>query len=74
MTCWVDLLDADGDPVSRAGNSGKDSAGFTGKLEVQNANFWWPFMMHQDPGYLYTLEVSIISNRQFLLKLIKYNT
>ncbi|XP_073995288.1 beta-glucuronidase-like isoform X2 [Rhodnius prolixus] len=59
VTCWVDLLDADGDPVSRAGNSGKDSAGFTGKLEVQNANFWWPFMMHQDPGYLYTLEVRL---------------
>jgi beta-glucuronidase len=34
-----------------------------GEILVQNANLWWPFLMHPTPGYLYTLEVKIIDNR-----------
>ena len=27
-------------------------------LAVDDANLWWPYLMHQNPGYLYTLTVS----------------
>lgn len=32
----------------------------SGTLYVPNANFWWPYLMNSEPGYLYTLEVRII--------------
>ncbi|KAJ2949191.1 hypothetical protein O0L34_g6134 [Tuta absoluta] len=31
-----------------------------GLMEVPNANFWWPHLMHSDPGYLYTFKASVI--------------
>lgn len=33
-----------------------------GTLKIPNAHFWWPYTMHPDPGYLYTLKVEILCN------------
>lgn len=32
-----------------------------GLLEIGNANFWWPYLMHPEPGYLYTMKVKFFS-------------
>ncbi|XP_054899638.1 beta-glucuronidase [Poeciliopsis prolifica] len=31
----------------------------SGVLKVPNVNLWWPFLMHENPGYLYSLEVRL---------------
>lgn len=51
--CLMQLFDKDGSQVAGAG----DCAGL---LEIGNANFWWPYLMHPEPGYLYTLKASIV--------------
>ncbi|XP_075575760.1 beta-glucuronidase [Pelecanus crispus] len=33
--------------------------GPAGELEVVNPNLWWPYLMHKNPGYLYSLEVKM---------------
>ncbi|XP_072272210.1 beta-glucuronidase isoform X1 [Pyxicephalus adspersus] len=33
--------------------------GAVGQLKVPNANLWWPYLMSEQPGYLYTLEVKM---------------
>ncbi|GBP32758.1 Beta-glucuronidase [Eumeta japonica] len=53
VQCLVQLTDKRGNRVA----SSNDCAGL---LEVVHAHFWWPFLMHDQPGYLYTLQASII--------------
>ncbi|KAM4046253.1 beta-glucuronidase [Anomaloglossus baeobatrachus] len=36
--------------------------GAIGQLKVANANLWWPYLMDENPGYLYSLEVKINAN------------
>ncbi|XP_015501829.1 beta-glucuronidase isoform X2 [Parus major] len=31
--------------------------GPVGELKVLNPNLWWPYLMHENPGYLYSLEI-----------------
>lgn len=31
----------------------------TGDAIIRNVNKWWPFLMHPEPGYLYTIEVKL---------------
>lgn len=26
-------------------------------IDIEEANLWWPYLMHPEPGYLYSLEV-----------------
>ncbi|XP_065587905.1 beta-glucuronidase isoform X2 [Cyrtonyx montezumae] len=33
--------------------------GPSGELEVPNPNLWWPYLMHESPGYRYFLEVTM---------------
>ncbi|XP_072496191.1 beta-glucuronidase [Notamacropus eugenii] len=33
--------------------------GVRGQLAVPNAQFWWPYLMHEQPAYLYSLEVTL---------------
>uniref|UniRef100_A0A8C9UQN5 Beta-galactosidase n=1 Tax=Spermophilus dauricus TaxID=99837 RepID=A0A8C9UQN5_SPEDA len=47
----VRLLDADGRVVA-------DGAGGRGQLQVPAAHLWWPYLMHEHPAYLYSLENS----------------
>ncbi|XP_055462033.1 beta-glucuronidase isoform X2 [Psammomys obesus] len=46
----VRLLDEDGKVVAH-GTEGR------GQLRVPSANLWWPYLMHEQPAYLYSLEV-----------------
>nr|CAD7599134.1 unnamed protein product [Timema genevievae] len=34
------------------------SSGVKGELRIQDVNLWWPYLMHPDPAYLYTLQVN----------------
>lgn len=46
----VTLMDKDGRSVA---SSNKPS----GVLTVVDVRLWWPYLMHESPGYLYSLEV-----------------
>ncbi|XP_019277300.1 beta-glucuronidase isoform X1 [Panthera pardus] len=48
----VRLLDEEGKAVAR-GTGGR------GQLQVPNAHLWWPYLMHEHPAYLYSLEVRL---------------
>lgn len=52
FVCHIKLFDKEGDLVAQNGVNG-----FIGTLNVPSANFWWPYLMDSDPGYLYSLEV-----------------
>ncbi|XP_044532309.1 beta-glucuronidase [Gracilinanus agilis] len=34
--------------------------GVRGQLEVPSAQLWWPYLMHEQPAYLYSLEVTLV--------------
>uniref|UniRef100_A0A8C9QWH2 Beta-glucuronidase n=1 Tax=Scleropages formosus TaxID=113540 RepID=A0A8C9QWH2_SCLFO len=46
----VTLTDKDGRCAATSGGS-------SGTLRVTDVNLWWPYLMHENPGYLYSLEV-----------------
>lgn len=46
----VNLVDRDGRSVATAGEE-------SGVLKVADVKLWWPYLMHENPGYLYSLEV-----------------
>lgn len=50
----VRLLDEDGKVVAQ-------ETGEQGQLRVPSANLWWPYLMHEHPAYLYSLEVRMIT-------------
>ncbi|KAI4559683.1 hypothetical protein MJG53_018209 [Ovis ammon polii x Ovis aries] len=45
----VSLLDEEGKVVAKG-------AGAEGQLQVPSAHLWWPYLMHEHPAYLYSLE------------------
>ncbi|CAD7684092.1 unnamed protein product [Nyctereutes procyonoides] len=48
----VYLLDEEGKVVAQG-------IGGRGRLQVPNAHLWWPYLMHEHPAYLYSLEVRL---------------
>jgi hypothetical protein len=42
-----------------------DEEGLSGIIKIENAKLWWPYLMHEEPGYMYTLEVFTFMYRQF---------
>lgn len=52
--CRVSLLDAKDNLAVQ-----EPIYGFSGTLKVPFPNLWWPRGMSSNPGYLYTLKVSI---------------
>lgn len=46
----VSLVDKDGRTVAASSEQ-------SGVLKVADVNLWWPYLMHESPGYLYSLEV-----------------
>ncbi|XP_069342233.1 beta-glucuronidase isoform X3 [Eulemur rufifrons] len=36
-----------------------EGTGGRGQLQVPSANLWWPYLMHEHPAYLYSLEVRL---------------
>lgn len=61
VTCVVILLDKEGNKIT-----GEEGFG-EGALKVLSAKLWWPYLMHPDPGYLYTLQVELRSDRGEIL-------
>ncbi|XP_042211012.1 beta-glucuronidase-like isoform X1 [Homarus americanus] len=50
--CSMKVLDKDGSHVTSA-------IGCQGSIMISNASLWWPYLMSEDPGYLYTLKVAV---------------
>ncbi|ROT80408.1 Beta-glucuronidase [Penaeus vannamei] len=50
--CSVKLLDNEGDHVTSA-------MGCVGTIKISNASLWWPYLMHSNPGYMYTLMAAV---------------
>uniref|UniRef100_A0A8C0LX66 Beta-glucuronidase n=1 Tax=Canis lupus familiaris TaxID=9615 RepID=A0A8C0LX66_CANLF len=48
----VYLLDEEGKVVAQG-------TGSQGRLQVPNVHLWWPYLMHEHPAYLYSLEVRL---------------
>lgn len=46
----VNLVDKDGHSVATASEQ-------SGVLQVADVQLWWPYLMHENPAYLYSLEV-----------------
>ncbi|XP_067629861.1 beta-glucuronidase-like [Eurosta solidaginis] len=40
---------------------------YNGTMTVKNVMLWWPYLMHPDPGYLYTLEIYLHAVDESLL-------
>ncbi|XP_050533470.1 beta-glucuronidase-like isoform X2 [Daktulosphaira vitifoliae] len=36
--------------------------GLSGTIEIENAKLWWPFLMSDEPGFMYTLEIKLSTN------------
>lgn len=34
-----------------------DAEGLSGVVKIENVKLWWPYLMNENPGYMYTLEV-----------------
>ncbi|XP_068186609.1 beta-glucuronidase [Antennarius striatus] len=51
----VTLRDKDGHAVAA-------SSRLSGSLSVADAKLWWPYLMHENPGYLYSLEVRLMAS------------
>lgn len=49
-TLKVTLIDKDGRSVASSSEP-------SGVLKVVDVKLWWPYLMHDNPGYLYSLEV-----------------
>lgn len=52
FTCQVDLLDSDD---KHAINN--PQSGLKGTFQIKSPKLWWPRLMVENPGYLYTFKV-----------------
>lgn len=50
----VQIRDRDGEIVATTKSTQNDLRGY---IEIENVKPWWPYLMHPEPGYLYTMEV-----------------
>ncbi|KAK2828793.1 hypothetical protein Q5P01_019827 [Channa striata] len=53
-TLKVTLMDKDKHCVA-------SSSGPSGVLKVADVKLWWPYLMHVNPGYLYSMEVRLVA-------------
>lgn len=55
LSAYIQIRDKEGEVVANAtATSVNDLKGY---IEIDDVKPWWPFLMHPEPGYLYTLEV-----------------
>ncbi|XP_075446035.1 beta-glucuronidase [Ascaphus truei] len=45
----------------REGQEAASGSGAIGQLKVVDPKLWWPYLMNEDPGYLYSLEVKVMT-------------
>ncbi|XP_070497859.1 beta-glucuronidase [Chironomus tepperi] len=38
----------------------------SGEILIKNPNLWWPYLMHPQPGYLYTIEIQLTNNDEII--------
>lgn len=50
VECHVTILNKDGEAVAT-------NVGNTGDIVIESPNLWWPYLMHDNPGYLYKAQV-----------------
>nr|XP_023688726.1 beta-glucuronidase [Paramormyrops kingsleyae] len=43
--------------ADKEGRCVANSTGVSGTIKVLDVNLWWPYLMHENPGYQYSLEV-----------------
>lgn len=43
-----------------------DTEGLLGTIKIKNVKLWWPYLMNDVPGYMYTLEVNKMFNLYYL--------
>ncbi|CAG2119496.1 unnamed protein product, partial [Medioppia subpectinata] len=53
--CVVEVMDKSGKKVAEA-------KGYLGSITIPNAKLWWPYTTDPNPGYLYTLRVSLVAS------------
>ena len=58
VTAIVQIKDKQGKLVG----SNTTSSKLSGFIDIPNATLWWPYLMHPNPGYLYTVEVLFFSH------------
>ncbi|XP_001363090.2 beta-glucuronidase [Monodelphis domestica] len=44
----------------KEGRAVAKGTGARGQLQVPDAQLWWPYLMHEQPAYLYSLEVTLV--------------
>ncbi|CAG9833022.1 unnamed protein product [Diabrotica balteata] len=54
--CRVSLIDK----TRAVAFSSQDTCGFYGVMKIENPNLWWPYLMHDEPGYLYSFQVDLL--------------
>lgn len=57
LTCRVSLIDKKGNVIV----TDNDSRESSGVFEILDPNLWWPYLMDPNPGYLYTLQVELLT-------------
>lgn len=50
----IHIRDRGGEIVASTKSLQNDLKGY---IEIENVKPWWPYLMHPEPGYLYTMEV-----------------
>ncbi|KAG5893260.1 hypothetical protein JTB14_002666 [Gonioctena quinquepunctata] len=63
VSCRVSLIDKNRNVVANSG----DYQDPHGTLRVVNPVFWWPYLMHEEPGYQYTVQVELLDTQGDLL-------
>lgn len=54
ISCIFTLRDTTGKVIAR-----EDNEQLKGQIKIENPNLWWPYLMHESPGYLYTFQVEL---------------
>lgn len=57
----VVVYDRDGVAVANASSDSEVDGTIGGIVDVPEAHLWWPYLMSEQPGYLYTLEVQLVA-------------
>lgn len=58
--------------IDKQGHCVASSNGPFGVLKVQDVNLWWPYLTHENPGYLYSMEVRLQICMEMSLVIWKY--
>nr|XP_029712731.1 beta-glucuronidase-like isoform X3 [Aedes albopictus] len=56
LQATVKIIDKNGSVVATDTTAGAD---LKGVVLVKNVKPWWPYLMHEEPGYLYNMEVTL---------------